>query len=100
MWSIKRWPGRPPKARHTTPMISLDRLACHAYGAHAGMSPRIATLATELQHENHRNALDGKVLQKTRVLAADPAQTATCPAGAPKLRQNRFKCSKRLHSTI
>jgi len=24
---VKRWPGRPPRARHTTPMISLVRLA-------------------------------------------------------------------------
>jgi hypothetical protein len=44
---------------------SLGRLACRAYGAHARRSPRTATAATEVQHEDHRNALDGKVLQKT-----------------------------------
>jgi len=54
---------------------SLGRLACRAYGAHAGRSPRTATPATEVQHEDHRNALDGKVLQKTPVLAMAQAQT-------------------------
>jgi hypothetical protein len=60
-------------------MTSLDRLACRAYGAQAlketfgedsplatGMP---ATPATEAQHDDHRNALDRKVLQKTPVLA-------------------------------
>jgi 2-haloacid dehalogenase len=35
-------------------------------------------------------------LRKTLVLAVAPAQTATCPAVAPKLRQNRFKDSATL----
>jgi hypothetical protein len=52
-----------------------------------------ATPATQVQHDDHCNALGGKVLQKPRVLAVAPAQTATCPAVAPKLRQNRFKYS-------
>ena len=30
---IKRWPGRPPRARPTAAMISPDRLVCCAYGA-------------------------------------------------------------------
>ena len=47
--------------------------------------------ATEVQPEDHRNALDGKVLQKTPVLAMAQAQPCTGPASAPKLRQNRFK---------
>jgi hypothetical protein len=46
--------------------------------------------------KDHRNALDGRVLRKTLVLAVAPAQTATCPAVAPKLRQNRFKYSATL----
>ena len=32
---IRRWPGRPGRARHSTPMISLDCLVCRAYGAQA-----------------------------------------------------------------
>ena len=32
--------------------------------------------------KDHRNALDGRVLRKTLVLAVAPAQTATCPAVA------------------
>jgi len=82
---IKRWSGRPPRARHTTPMISLDRLACRAYGAQAlketfgedsPLATRMpATPATEVQHKDHRNTLDGKALQKTSVLAMAQAQT-------------------------
>jgi hypothetical protein len=53
-----------------------------------------ATPAIEGKHEDHHNTLDGKVLQKARVLALAPAQTATRPVVAPKLRQNRIKCSK------
>ena len=34
-----------------------------------------ATPVNEMQHEDHRNALDGKVLQKTPVLATTQAQT-------------------------
>ena len=52
--------------------ISLDRLACHACGATPGLSPRTATPAIQVQHEDHRNDLDGNVLQKTRVLAGQP----------------------------
>jgi hypothetical protein len=40
--------------------------------------------------EDHHNALDGKVLQKAMVLAVAPAQTATRPAVAPKLRQSPY----------
>jgi hypothetical protein len=50
-----------------------------------------ATATPRVQPEDHRNTLDRKVLQKTRVLAVAPAKTATRPAVAPKLRQNRFK---------
>ena len=89
-------PGRPPRARHTTPMISLDRLACHAYGAHARRSPRTATRATEVQHEDNRNALDGKVLQRTPVLAMAQAQRTIAPASAKQQLQEhcdqRRKC--------
>jgi hypothetical protein len=64
-------------------MISPDRLVCRAYGAQAqtlGEDSPLATSmpttpATEVQPEDHRNALDGKVLQKTPVLAMTQAQT-------------------------
>ena len=77
---MKRWRGRPPRARHTTPMISLDRLVCRAYAAQA-LKRRSVKIhrsqpacrqhqpATEVQHEDHRKALHRKVLQKTPVLA-------------------------------
>ena len=52
-----------------------------------------ATPAIEVQPEDHRNALDRKVLQKTPVLAMPKHKRATGPASAPKLRQNRFKYS-------
>jgi hypothetical protein len=74
-------------------MISLHRLACRAYGAHAGRSPRTATPATEVQHNDHRNALGGNVLQKTPGSLWRKRKRATGPASAPKLRQNRFKYS-------
>jgi hypothetical protein len=66
-------------------MISLDRLACRAYGAQAlketfGEDSALATStpatpATEAQRDDHRNALDRKALQKTPVLAMAQAQT-------------------------
>jgi hypothetical protein len=37
-------------------------------GRTPGMSLRTATPATEVQHEDPHNTLDGKVLQKARVL--------------------------------
>src|SRR5271166_3766947 len=66
-------------------MISLDRLVSWVRGASleetldedsplATSMP--ATPATEVQPEDHRNALDRKVLQKTPVLAM--AQVQTC----------------------
>jgi hypothetical protein len=80
-------------------MISLDRLAgAQALKETFGEDPQLATSmpatpATEAQHEDHRNALDGKVLQRTPVLAMAQAQRTIAPASAPKLRQNRFKYS-------
>ena len=65
-------------------MISLDRLVCRAYGASLeetlGEDSSLATAlpampATEVQPEDHRNALDGKILQKTPVPAMAQAQT-------------------------
>jgi hypothetical protein len=41
----------------------------------------------------HHNALDRKALQKTPVLAMAPAQSATGPASAPNLRQNRISAA-------
>src|SRR6202140_2476182 len=68
-------------------MISLDRSVCRAYGAqalkrrsvkiHRSQPALLATPATEVQPEDHRNALDRKVLQKTPVLAMAQAQTCS-----------------------
>ncbi len=84
-------------------MISLDRLVLWVRGASLeetiGEDSPLATSmpatpATEVQPEDHRNALARKVLQKTPVLANGAnAKRATGPASAPKLRQNRFKYS-------
>src|SRR5271166_2909852 len=67
-------------------MISLDGLVCRAYSAqalkrhsvkiHRSQSRLPPTPATGVQPEDHRNALDRKVLQKTPVLAM--AQSQTC----------------------
>src|SRR5260370_16337855 len=83
---IKRWPGRPPRARHTTPMISLDRLVCRAYAAQALKRRSVKIPRSQpacRQHQRPRvqledcwNAFDRKVLQKTPVLAM--AQVQTC----------------------
>jgi hypothetical protein len=81
-------------------MISLDRLACRAYGAHAGSSPRKATPATKVHREEYHNALDGKVLQKSHCWLWRKRKRATGPASAPKLRQNRFKYSATLDFEI
>src|SRR5271167_5165626 len=80
MWSSSAGQDALPGARHTTPMISLDRLVCRAYGAQA-LKRRSVKIhrsqpacrqhqpATEVQPEDHRKALHKKVLQKTPVLA-------------------------------
>jgi len=52
-----------------------------------------ATPATDVQPEDHRNALARKVLQKTQCWLWRKRKRATGPASAPKLRQNRFKYS-------
>jgi hypothetical protein len=77
-------------------MISLDRLACHAYGAHARRSPRTATRATEVQHEDNRNALDGKVLHKTRVLVVAPSANCHISRSWTKVAQLAREKIKRL----
>jgi len=48
---------------------------------------------TEVQHEDHRNALDVKALRKTPGALWRKRKRATGPASAPKLRQNRIECS-------
>jgi hypothetical protein len=91
--TLDRWMEEARK----TGMISLDRLAGgqalkETFGEDPPLATRMpATPAIEGKHEDHHNTLDGKVLQKARVLALAPAQTATRPVVAPKLRQNRFK---------
>jgi len=72
-------------------MISLDRSVCRAFGAQSleetlGENSPLATSmrATPATSEDHRNALDRKVLQKTPVLAM--AQAQTC--------QRSRKCTK------
>src|SRR5271165_1193125 len=83
---IKRWPGRPPRARHAT-LIDLAGslgMSCvrgasleEPLGENSPLATSMpATPATGVQPEDHRNALDRKVLQKTPVLAM--AQSQTC----------------------
>jgi hypothetical protein len=50
-------------------MISLDRFGLSSIRGARRSSPRTRNTATEVQREEHHNALDGKVLQKTPVLA-------------------------------
>ena len=60
---------RPPRGttHHTDYLVGSLGLSC-VLGARR-RSPRTATQATKARHEEHRNALDGNVLQKTPVLA-------------------------------
>jgi hypothetical protein len=73
-----------PSRRRTTPMISLVRLArLQDLKETFGEDPPLATRkpptsATETQHDDHRNAWDGKVLQKTPVLAMAEARSRKC----------------------
>ena len=55
---------------------------------HAGRSPRTATSATEVQPKDHRNALEGNVLQKTLGSLWRKRKRAMGPASAPKLGQS------------
>jgi hypothetical protein len=84
----KRWPGRPLRACPIAAMISLVRLVCwsvvhmgrktlerRSLKIHRSQPSMPATPATGVQQKDHRNALDGKVLQKTPVLAMAQAQT-------------------------
>ena len=94
----------------TTPhtMIWQDRLVCRAYWGQPCLNGRSLKFTarnphvgdTKVQHENHRNALNGNVLQKAEMLAMRKLKRATGAQSAPKLRQNRIKCSKRPQSTI
>ena len=91
--ALARTPSYRYRARHITTMISLHRLACRATGHTPGGHRGTATPATEVQHNDHRNALGGNVLQKTPGSLWRKRKRATAPASAPKLRQNRIKCS-------
>ena len=98
---IKRWPGRPPRARHTTPMISLDRLVCRAYGAQAlkRRSVKIHRLQPVcLQHQRPRCSLriigmlwTGRSCRRRQCWLWRKRKRAAGPTSAPKLRQNRFE---------
>jgi hypothetical protein len=54
---------------------------------------RMSIAVKSVQSEDHRNALDRKVLQKTPMLAMAQAQTCRRSRKCTKLRQNRFKYS-------
>jgi hypothetical protein len=71
----------------TTPhtMIWQDRLVCRAYWGQPCLNGRSLKFTarnphvgdTKVQHENHRNALNGKVLQKAEMLAMRKLKRAT-----------------------
>ena len=98
---IKRWPGRPPRARHTRPMISLDRLACRAYGALALKRRSVKIHRSQpacRQHQRPRCSLriigmlwTGRSCRRRQCWLWRKRKRAAGPASAPKLRQNRFK---------
>jgi hypothetical protein len=94
--------ARTPSEGHATlyPMISLDRFACCAYGAHAA-------LTEDGRHQRPRCSVRIIIILWTVRLCRRRQcwlwlkhKHATGPASAPKLRQNRIKCSKRPQSTI
>jgi hypothetical protein len=100
---IKRWPGRPPRARHTTPMISLDRLVCPAYGRQALKRRSVKIHRSQpacRQHQRPRCSLriigmlwTERSCRRRQCWLWRKRKRATGPASAPKLRQNRFKYS-------
>ena len=100
---IKRWPGRPLRARHTTPMISLDRLVCRAYGAQALKRRWVKIHRSQpacRQHQRPRCSLriigmlwTGRSCRRRQCWLWRKRKRAAGPTSAPKLRQNRFKYS-------
>ena len=100
---IRRWPGRPGRARHSTPMISLDRLVCRAYGAQALTRRSVKIHCSQpacRQHQRPRCSLriigmlwTGRSCRRRQCWLWRKRKRATGPASAPKLRQNRFKYS-------
>ena len=106
---IKRRPGRPPRARHTTPidlMISLDRLVCRAYGTQTLKRRSVKIHRSQpacRQHQRARCSLrifgmlwTGRSCRRRQCWLWRKRKRATGPANAPKLRQNRFKYSATL----
>ena len=99
----KRWPGRPPRARHTRPMISLDRLACRAYRALALKRRWVKIHRSQpayRQHQRPRCSLriigmlwTGRSCRRRQRWLWRKRKRAAGPTSAPKLRQNRFKYS-------
>jgi len=96
---IKHWPGRPPRARHTTPMISLDRLVCRAYSTQAlkRRSVKIQPLAIQIAaNTSDRGAArgiigmlwTGRSCRRRQCWLWRKRKRATGLASAPKLRQN------------
>ena len=77
---IKRWPGRYPRrtTHRTDDLAESLGLSC-VRGANledSSLATGMPTIpATEVQPEDHRNALDRKVLHKTPVLAMARART-------------------------
>jgi hypothetical protein len=80
--------------RYSVCQRKLGDLTRHTPGGH-----QTATLATRVQHEDHRNALDRRGLQRTPALAMAQAQRCHSPASAPEFRpqapeENRRQLSK------
>ena len=52
-------PGRHPRARHTTQLISLDHLVCRAYGAQTWVCEAASTFTS--RHQDHHQAIVERV---------------------------------------
>ena len=84
-------------------MISLDRLVCRAYGAQALKRRSVKIHRSQpacRQHQRPRCSLriigmlwTGRSCRRRQCWLWRKRKRATGPASAPKLRQNRFKCS-------
>ena len=72
-------------------MISLDRFGLSFIRGRTPVGHRGRQHQRQVQPKDHRNALDGNVLQKTPGSLWRKRKRATAPAVAPKLRQNPFK---------
>ena len=96
----------PSQGTTHTPMISLDRLVCRAYGAQALKRRSVKIHRSQpacRQHQRPRCSLriigmlwTGRSCRRRQCWLWRKRERATGPASAPKLRQNRFKCNRYL----